>query len=238
MPRETRTGPKHATEGNVVQVVCYKCLRETAHLVVRSAEYVDDYVDGSFSVTGWNNYQVIQCRGCERVGFRSTHQNTEEYDNDPDTGEAIPDTRIELYPNRLAGRDELGSYWTLPSVLMAIYRETLSAMRASLPVLAGVGIRAIVETVCADRKATGSNLEKRIDALVTQGALTKDGADILHRLRILGNQAAHEVKPHSLETLNTAMDVVDHLLTGVYILPARAKTLPQPKLPKGSAPTT
>jgi hypothetical protein len=53
--------------------------------------------------------------------------------------------------------------------------------------------------------------------------LTKDGADILHKLRTLGNDAAHEVKPHSLQELGLAFDVVDYLLLGVFILPVNAK---------------
>ncbi|WP_305800612.1 hypothetical protein, partial [Thiolapillus sp.] len=38
-------------------------------------------------------------------------------------------------------------------------------------------------------------------------------------LRTLGNEAAHEVKPHNNATLTLALDVIDHLLKGVYILP-------------------
>lgn len=52
-----------------------------------------------------------------------------------------------------------------------------------------------------------------------------EGAKILHSLRIMGNQAAHKVKPHSEEDLRTAFDVVEHLLQGVYVLPAKASRL-------------
>ena len=38
-------------------------------------------------------------------------------------------------------------------------------------------------------------------------------------LRTLGNEAAHEVKPHNNATLALALDVIDHLIKGVYILP-------------------
>jgi hypothetical protein len=91
--------------------------------------------------------------------------------------------------------------------------------------LAGIGIRAIVETVCKDKESSGRNLASKIDDLVTQGVLTRDGANILHKLRTLGNESAHEVTPHDNVQLGLALDVVDHLLTGVYILPhhARAK---------------
>jgi hypothetical protein len=227
MARVSRSGPKHASEGSEVKLLCYTCDRETVHRVVRAAEYQGQWEDENMDVTSWDVYQVVECRGCESLGFRKTHQNTEEYDNDPDTGEQILDTHQELFPNRLAGRKEIDHDWTLPRELLGIYRETLSAMRGAMPVLAGIGIRAIVETVCKDRKAVGANLEKRIDALVTQGVLTKEGAEVLHGLRILGNEAAHEVKPHSMLTLGTAMDVIDHLLMGVYVIPARASKLPK-----------
>lgn len=59
--------------------------------------------------------------------------------------------------------------------------------------------------------------------------LTKSGAEMLHRTRILGNTAAHEVKPHSEAVLSLAMDVVEHLLTNVYILPSAAEKLPKRK---------
>ena len=61
------------------------------------------------------------------------------------------------------------------------------------------------------------------------GVLTKDGAEILHSLRILGNIAAHEVTPHSDDQLAVAMNVVEHLLNGVYILPKAASHLPKRK---------
>jgi hypothetical protein len=62
-------------------------------------------------------------------------------------------------------------------------------------------------------------LEAKIDSLVNLGVLTSEGAIILHKVRTLGNNAAHEVKPHTSEQLNLALDVAEHLLKGVYILP-------------------
>jgi hypothetical protein len=60
-----------------------------------------------------------------------------------------------------------------------------------------------------------------MDDLTTKSVLTPAGAEILHKIRTLGNAAAHEVKPHSEKQLGLAMDVVEHLLTDVYILPRR-----------------
>ena len=112
----------------------------------------------------------------------------------------------------------------LPANVRRIYEETIGAMNNDQSVLAGIGIRALIETVCNDRKANGKNLMKRIDDLVKLGVLTAEGAAVLHKLRTLGNSAAHEVKPHTQAQLGLALDVVEHLLNGVYVLPAHAKT--------------
>ena len=132
-------------------------------------------------------------------------------------------TREELYPNPEETRVSLSDDHLLPENLYRIYSETLGALNSGSPVLTGIGIRAIIETVCKDKKATGRDLYDRINDLVGQGVLTTEGAEILHKLRVLGNAAAHEVKPHSSTQLGLAFDVVEHLLQGVYILPHHAK---------------
>ena len=81
--------------------------------------------------------------------------------------------------------------------------------------------------MCKDRGAKGRNLERRLDNLVEQGVLTKADAQILHSLRIMGNDAAHEVKPHKVQDLTLAMDVIENALQSIYILPERAAKLPK-----------
>ncbi len=95
-----------------------------------------------------------------------------------------------------------------------------------LPVLTGIGIRAIVETVCRERSSPGRNLAEKIGGLITLNLITQTEAEILHDLRFMGNKAAHEVKAHTTEELNLAFDIVEHLLKAVYLLPEQAKRLP------------
>jgi hypothetical protein len=103
-------------------------------------------------------------------------------------------------------------------------------------VLTGIGIRAIVETVCKERSASGKNLEEKIDQLAAKNLVTAEGAEVLHGLRFLGNGAAHDMKPHTPEELATAFLVVEHLLQTVYIVTQLANQLPrkQPTPPPSS----
>ncbi|MEP7297867.1 MAG: DUF4145 domain-containing protein [Burkholderiales bacterium] len=86
----------------------------------------------------------------------------------------------------------------------------------------------------------GANLFAQIDALVAARVLTPSSAAILHKVRNLGNKAAHAVMPHTDAQLEMALDVVEHLLKDVYILPKKTETIfdgkPNPWLLQQSLP--
>lgn len=62
-------------------------------------------------------------------------------------------------------------------------------------------------------------MNKKINDLALKHILTPSGANILHKVRSMGNKAAHEVMPHTSSQLSLAMGVVEHMLKDVYILP-------------------
>lgn len=214
-------------QGSEPWLTCGKCQTTTYHKVIFSVDLEDKF----FTISK-ESYQIVQCLGCKSFSFRKT--STDSIEDKEIGGKKYPIVHEELYPSRLAGRRRLDRANLLPEDVARIYNETHAALCNKQPVLAGIGIRALIETVCKEKASSGNNLERKIDGLVQMGVLTSDGAEILHSLRILGNEAAHEVKPHEERTLGTAMDVVEHLLNGVYILPTIANKLP--KRTKASAP--
>ena len=122
----------------------------------------------------------------------------------------------------------------LPPSVRSAYLETHAALCSGLPILAGIGIRLIVETVCkdketvdevTDKKAKYKLLETRIDELVEKQLLTPTDAGFLQRTRLVGNKAAHEALQLDEVTLNAAMDVAEHLLRSAYLLPKIADRL-------------
>lgn len=211
------------TQGEKVWVPCGKCSGDTLHNVLFSADKHDEDDDGFWTL---DSYQIIQCQGCTAISFRN-------YLNDAmSEGREEKGTVEEIYPSRVAGRHMLRSAHILPQNISSIYKETHQALCGKQPILAGIGIRALLEAVCKEKAAKGKNLEQKIDNLEQNGILTKTGAEILHSLRILGNVSAHEVKPHSENTLGIAMDVIEHLLNDVYILPKLSEKLPKREMPK------
>jgi len=210
------------TADTVLDVPCIECKRDTKHKVLASVDIEGQDWYGENSVEFWVHHQVIQCQGCETMSFRISSTNSEDFDFvDAETAEY--NESVVLFPSRSEGRSPIKDAHLLPTRIQRIYGETIKGMNNDQPVLTGIGLRALVETICKDKKASGGNLVEKIGSLVSLGVLTADGATILHRIRTLGNDAAHEVKPHTAEQLGIALDVCEHLLQGVYLLPRHAR---------------
>ncbi|AYL84168.1 DUF4145 domain-containing protein [Pseudomonas syringae pv. actinidiae str. Shaanxi_M228] len=67
-------------------------------------------------------------------------------------------------------------------------------MNGEQPILAGLAVRILIEMICKNQSAGGKNLFAKIDDLKSKGVLTTSGAEILHKLRSMGNDSAHEAK--------------------------------------------
>lgn len=198
---------------------CSKCDGKTYHKVLLSVDESGEEHSGDFDFYWAIHYQILQCQGCKTISFRKISSNSEDiaYINESECEHVIYE---DLYPLRIEGRKGLEEQiHYFPSTVQRIYSETLQALNSRSPILAGIGLRALVETVCIEKAALGKNLLEKIDDLTVKNILTPTSAKILHKIRTLGNAAAHEVKPHSEKQLALAMSVIEHLLVDVYILP-------------------
>ncbi len=193
---------------------CLVCKRRTQHDILHKASRTADYEEGG--IICWDAYEVIQCRGCEDISFKHVSTNTEETD---EHGNLVPTTK--LYPSRET-REPINDYYYFPAKVLRVYKETLTAISNKAPILAAVGLRAVVEGICEDKKCKGRNLETKINELVQKGALSNDQADFLHLQRFMGNDAAHEIEPPAGGELEAALTIIENLLTTLYVLPKTA----------------
>lgn len=215
--KTTRKEVLNKSAGSEIQVPCIKCSGRTNHEVVVSV-YQSGY-DSDYDVHWIHDYQIIKCKGCKTLSYREISSTSEDYAQIGEDEWELQE-RERLFPSRIEGRKDLGDDAIhLPPDLFRIYRETAQALINESPVLAGIGLRAIVETVCKEKKASGKDLYEKINDMASKHVLTPSGAEILHKVRTLGNKAAHEVAPHTFRQLSRAMDVVEHMLRDVYIIP-------------------
>lgn len=210
------------TKDKIRKVVCNRCDNQTNHVVCSSVESSW----GNEDIQGIDTYEIIRCSGCDNISFRIGSTDSESYDYDETTGGAVSYSEIEqIYPSRLMGRTALKELYLIPDKVRFIYKETHVALCTKLKILAGVGIRALIEAVCSEESVKGETLEEKINDLVAKEVLTKRNAAVLHRTRLLGNKAAHETKSASDEELDIAFDIVENLLETVYIIPKKAERL-------------
>ena len=191
---------------------CQQCGRSTNHRKIASV-FLQENPEGEW----WceeSTLSIVQCAGCDHVSFLRERSREDWLD---DAGkEEVFTTR---YPPILPGLRPLDGLINFPLEIYRIYRETQAALASELPILAGVGIRAIVEALCKERKIKGKDLKIKIGELAKQGHVIEPSAKVLDKLRFLGNAAAHEVKEHTTDELLVAMKVIDNILDNIYTLP-------------------
>jgi len=125
-----------------------------------------------------------------------------------------------LFPNRHLSRTPIDVHWLPPNV-RGIYREMHLALRSCLRTLTAIGARATIEAVCTQQGASNRTLFEKVEDLRRANLLTEQQSQALHAHRLLGNEAAHELAEPSDEELSAAIDVLDSILTSIYIMPKR-----------------
>ena len=203
------------------KIECRQCCRETNHKVI--ASYVEEGADESDRQNHyyWTDIsQIIQCVGCELVSFRTISTNSEDYEYDGE-GRYHYET-VKFYPGRSTGLKGIDRNF-VPYRIARLYEEAKTAVENDLSIIGGIGVRAILDAVCKEVKAVGENLNQQIDDLHKKSLVTKEGAAALHKIRLLGNKAAHEAEAHSREQLLLALEIVEYILTGTYVMPEKVK---------------
>lgn len=199
---------------------CRACGRNTRHEIL--FQHIEDISPEYYHER--ETWQVVRCLGCETIGFRYRHDDFENVWEDHD-GTVQHDIVITDYPRVIRNHKKLGSLYYVPALISRAYTQTLSAYSDQAFVLASIGLRATIEAVCNHLKLSGSSLEKRIDQLYRGGYVSNGDKKLLHAIRFLGNDAAHEIKEPKESELRVALEIVEHLLNSVFILEKKAKSL-------------
>ena len=113
----------------------------------------------------------------------------------------------------------------LPAMIHDLYEELMEAMQHQSSLLAGVGLRMLIEAVCIEQKIPGRNLNLKIKNLLERGLISKNEFEVLNKLREIGNVSAHQIKGPSDSLLDAALFAINHLLRSIYVVHKRTKRL-------------
>jgi hypothetical protein len=208
-----------------VTAPCSRCKPPTQHEVLRSQTET-----GSTEDVSWYSiaHQIIQCMGCRNICFRSSTRSSEDTDRNGN-----PEEYVDIYPDP-AKRQPMIDIWMLPDNVRVLYGETLACLDSDAKTLAAAGLRAVVEATCIDQGATTGDLKGKIDLLVTNGILLRRDADYLHQHRLLGNQAVHELTAPPVDEFEIALQILEHLLRTIYVVPRMNKKLRELRTDRGA----
>lgn len=169
-------------------------------------------------------YMLLQCKGCNAISFLIRENKLT-----PTKGKG-KNYHDENFPEHDQLHEDGGFLTkeekrTLPKKILALYEEVQLAFVSEANMLAGVGLRMLIEAICLDQNIVGKNLPTKIMKLHDAGFIAKKDVPILDILRDIGNVSAHEIRAFSIIQLSYALDIIDHVLKSIYFMPAIQKKL-------------
>lgn len=108
----------------------------------------------------------------------------------------------------------------LPARILSSLEEAIKSHAAGCYRASALMVRRVLEELCEDKNATGSNLMQRLESLGSTVVIPQDLLSAANELRLLGNDAAHiEAKTYDSigpEECSIAIDLAKELLKAVY----------------------
>jgi hypothetical protein len=202
------------------KLYCRKCKGLRNHRLLHEEKRRGEIDEGYLQ---WmTSFSIIECLGCETISFLEIYGDTNMVGTN-EKGETDYFFNKTIYPYYSENVDELECSHYIPSPIIEIYNETLSAYKSNCYILAAGGLRAIIEAICNHLKIKKGNLAERIDLLHDKGYLTIGESKRLHSIRFLGNDALHEIENPKKESLIILFEIVNHLLDNLFISDKKIK---------------
>ena len=152
--------------GDIIKLSCQKCQCETNHKVLSS--YSATYSDEENDIQAKTDYLVVSCCGCESISMATISSSSEDIDyNNDGSWEYV--NNVKQYPEPKIGYDKLRYEYNIPEYIRNIYKQTCNSIANRDYILAGIGLRTIIEAICKIEKMPGRNLQNRITNLAKNG---------------------------------------------------------------------
>ena len=116
-------------------------------------------------------------------------------------------------------------YEELDDTKKALLNEIDLNLRNNLSALPMMGLRALLESVMVEQVGDDGGFEAKLRLFEKNGYVTSQHADIIRKVLDAGHASMHRTYFPSVGDLDTCVDVVKHLLHGVYVLHPKVQGL-------------
>jgi len=204
-------------ESVILKAPCNSCLNLTNHVVVaeKKAGWADDPCEYC--------YQILACRGCDTVRFRQ--EITLPIFSD-DTGE--PRKEISYFPAAVSRRRPKWLHdfsFDVDAEIQSLLNEIYVAIHEDLRVLAGNGIRTILDMVMTRKVGDVGDFAAKLSAVENAGLVSKSNREFLEVTIKAGSASAHRGFKPTQTDLNLLLDITENLISSIYVLPGEVKSL-------------
>ena len=200
---------------------CPKCKLQTNHLVMHS-ESISSSNDNDFEDHWSKDFEIIQCKGCDNIQFRTVYEDEHMRGWDDYNQEEYNYQDKKYYPSNLTSHYSLKYDHKIPEKIRIVYYETVNAMVNGCYILSGVGLRAIIEAICLEENIKGRSLELKINNLEKGKLITQKDSSRLHSIRFLGNDSVHDMDVPNEKKLRIALDIIENLIKNLYLIDLEA----------------
>jgi hypothetical protein len=192
------------------KLYCNRCNRTTNHVLRGQYKSVVEDIDTGLGVIEVEECSLLSCAGCEAPTLVVSYDGYYKEES--------------MYPKRNFFDRSVKKFHKLPPKLTQTYKETVDALNSDCLLLCTIGLRTLLEGICADKKVGGSTLEQQINNLgrhLPTGNITS----YLHGFRFSGNDAAHQLEVLTRPEIINAIDVMEDLLNMIYDLDYKASRI-------------
>lgn len=109
-------------------------------------------------------------------------------------------------------------YDFLDDTQKALISEIDNAMRNELKALPTIGLRTLLETIMVEKIGDSNTFKEKVRLFTKEGYVTPKMAEALSHVLDAGNASAHRAYFPCKEDLTACVELVKHLMQGIYIL--------------------
>ena len=198
----------------ICKIPCINCESDTDHQVLTGVCKVIPVPD---SPERWKHEALIlQCTKCDEIAFsiQETHFDDSCMSSSSLRDEILPKRQSFFIPDvtREKGIEDILKERIDDAGIYHLYYQTKMAIYADYPILAGAGMRALLENLLERIWPKRENLEEKIDRL-QERQTSQDVIDALHQIRIIGNNAVHKNEYPTREEFVAYMTMLNCLVS-------------------------
>lgn len=212
---------------------CNQCGGSREHKILHEheedrSEEIDEY----FTFHWGETYRLLQCAGCETISMREDSWNSENTDHE---GRPIETTKFlppRIFRPKPKWMDEKEYISGCPEQIQSLLNETYICLQNDCRSSAAMCVRAVFEAMMIEKIRDHGAFIKNLDEFENQNFITKTQRKIIWPVLDAGHATNHRGYIPKVEAVITLVDVVENIVSAVYVYAGKVANLEKEIPPK------